>query len=95
MKKENKHIGSSFQDWLESEGIREEANTAAVKAVLAYQLARTMEEKGFTKAQLARELGTSRSQVDRILDPMNDSVALSTLARAAALVGRKLRLELA
>jgi predicted XRE-type DNA-binding protein len=88
------HHGSLFQDWLKSEGIQEEANAAAIKAVVAYQLAMAMKERGLSKAQMARQLQTSRSQIDRILDPENDTVSIATLSRAAELVGRKLTLRL-
>lgn len=86
--------GSFFQSWLKSEGIHEEANAAAIKAVVSFQLEQAMKKQGLTKAEMARQLQTSRSQLDRILDPMNDTVSLATLARAAELVGRKLTLEL-
>lgn len=93
-RKKNPHIGSLFQDWLKSEGIQEEVNAAAIKAVVAFQLEQAMKEKGLTKTEMARRLATSRAQLDRILDPENDTVSLATLARAAELVGRKLTLEL-
>lgn len=88
------HHGSSFQDWLKSEGIQDGANAAAIKAVVSWQLEMAMKEQGLTKAEMARQLNTSRSQLNRILDPENDTVSLGTLSRAAALVGRKLTLEL-
>lgn len=93
-RKKKDHHGSPFQDWLKSEGIQDAANTAAIKAVVSFQLEQAMKEKGLTKAEMARQLETSRSQIDRILDPENDTVSLATLARAAELVGRKLTLEL-
>lgn len=93
-KTKNPLIGPLFQDWLKSEGIQEELNTAAIKAVVAFQLQQAMQEKGLTKTEMARGLSTSRAQLDRILDPENDTVSLATVARAAELVGRKLTLEL-
>lgn len=93
-RKRKKHHGSLFQDWLKSEGIQDEANAAAIKAVVSWQLEMAMKERGLTKAEMARQLNTSRSQIDRILDPENDTVSLATLSRAAELVGRKLTLEL-
>jgi hypothetical protein len=93
-KKKNPHIGSSFQSWLKEEGIQAEVNAAAIKAVVSFQLQRAMKEQGLTKAELARRLLTSRSQVDRILDPLNESVSLATLMKAAELVGRELKIEL-
>lgn len=86
--------GSFVQSWLKSEGIQEAANAAAIKAVVSFQLEQAMKKQGLTKAEMARQLRTSRSQLDRILDPMNDTVSLATLSRAAELVGRKLTLEL-
>lgn len=86
--------GSFFQSWLKTEGIQEEANAAVIKAVVSFQLDPAMKKQGLTKAEMARQLQTSRSQLDRILDPMNDTVSLATLSRAAELVGRKRMLEL-
>lgn len=94
MTKKNLHIGPLFQDWLKAEGIQDEANAAAMKAVVSFQIEQAMKEMGLTKAEMARKLQTSRSQIDRILDPHNDTVSLATLARAADLVGRKLTLAL-
>ena len=87
-------VGSSFDDWLREEGIREEVRMAAAKAVLAWQLAQEMKRLKLTKAALAARLGTSKSQVYRVLDPENETVSLETLKKAAAAVGKKLRLEL-
>ena len=95
MKKKNKHIGSSFESWLDEEGIREEVTASAIKAVLAHQLAAEMKVKRITKTAMAQKMATSRAQLDRLLDPKNGSVTLDTLQRAAKIVGRKLRLELA
>lgn len=88
-----KHHGSSLDDFLEGEGIFEEAQTRAVKEVVAWQLAQAMQKRSLTKSRLAELLETSRSQVDRLLDPDKD-VTLSTLQRAAMLVGRRLRVHL-
>jgi predicted transcriptional regulator len=93
-KKTNPHIGSGFASWLDEEGIREEVTAAAVKAVIAEQLAAEMKRKGVTKARMAEMMNTSRAQVDRLLDPKNPSATLKTLMRAAKAVGRELRLEL-
>lgn len=91
----NPHIGSSFESFLEEEGILEDCTTVAVKRVLARQLEREMRERGMTKSAMAKAMRTSRPALDRLLDPTNGSVTLDTLQRAAAAVGRKLRLELA
>jgi hypothetical protein len=95
MTKANPHIGSSFESFLEEEGILEDCTAVAVKRVLARQIEREMRERGLTKSAMAKAMHTSRPALDRLLDPANPSVTLDTLQRAAAAVGRKLRLELA
>lgn len=90
----NPHIGSSFDDFLEEEGIREEVTAEAIKRVLAWQLEREMAAGGLTKTAMARRMATSRSQLDRLLDPENPHVELATLQRAATAVGRTLQIEL-
>jgi antitoxin HicB len=90
----NKHIGSSFEDFLEEEGIREEVTTYAIKEVLAWQIQQAMQAQGLTKSAMARRMNTSRTQLERLLDPGNINVQLETLHRAANAVGRKLVLEL-
>ena len=86
-----KHMGSSLDDFLREEGIFEEAQ--AVKEVVAWQLAEAMKKQKISKNKLATLLKTSRTQVDRILDPKND-ITLGTLQRAAAMVGRRVTIEL-
>ena len=92
MKKKN--IGSTFDSWLREEGIYEPVTTAAIKRVLARQVEAAMKEKQFSKAEMARRMQTSRAALDRLLDPEYEAVTLSTLRKAAAAVGRELRLEL-
>jgi antitoxin HicB len=92
MKKKN--VGSTFDSWLREEGLYEEVSATAVKRVVARQLESAMEEKRMTKAQMARRMHTSRAQLNRLLDPDNEAVTLGTLRKAAAVVGRELRLEL-
>ena len=92
-KKRNARIGSSLDDFLKAQGILEELQIQAVKEVVAWQLEEAMKKKRVSKAALARMLHTSRSQVNRLLDPASD-VTLSSLQRVAALIGRQLRLEL-
>ena len=94
MKKANPHHGSTFDSWLEAEGIREEVTTAAIKAVIALQISEAMKTKGITKVAMAEQMHTSRAQLDRLLDPDNGGVTLETLQRAAKIIGRELRLEL-
>lgn len=88
-----KHMGSSIDDFLKEEGIFEEAQAEAVKEVVASQLAEAMKEKKISKNKMAALLKTSRSQVDRLLDPKND-ITLRSLQRAAAMVGRRVSIEL-
>ena len=88
-----KHMGSSIDDFLKQEGIFEEAQAQAVKEVVAWQLAEAMRTKRISKARMATMLQTSRTQVDRLLDPKND-ITLSSLQMAAAMVGRRVSIEL-
>jgi predicted XRE-type DNA-binding protein len=88
-----KNLGSSIDDFLKKEDILEEAQAQAVKEVVAWQLAKAMKKKKISKARMAVLLRTSRSQVDRILDPKRD-ITLSSLQRAAALVGQRVVIEL-
>lgn len=90
----NPHIGSSFDDFLKEEGIYEEVTAIAVKRVLAWQLQQALLEQGVTKSVLAERMHTSRTQVDRLLDPTNTRVQLDSLQRAAEMLGRKLVIEL-
>lgn len=94
MKKRKGRVGSSFDDFLKDDGLYEEVTARAIKRVIARQLGAVMRENRITKSMLARRMQTSRTQLDRLLDPDNDSVTLGTLARAAHAVGRNLRLEL-
>ena len=91
---EKGRAGESFEDFLKAQGTYEATVDQAVKRVLAFQIAEAMRTQGLTKVAMAKKLDTSRSQLDRILDPNNDSVTLGLLARAAQVVGRKLHLEL-
>lgn len=92
--KKNKHIGSSFEDFLKGEGIFEETTTQAIKRVLAWQVSQTMKEKGISKVEMAKRMHTSRTQVDRFLDPNNDKVLLETVQRAASAIGKRVSLSL-
>lgn len=90
----NKYSGSDFDDFLKEEGILEEVTARAHKRLLALQLSDAMEQSCLTKKQLAEKLQTSRSQLDRLLDPDNTSVTLDSLQRLAHAVGRELKVEL-
>ena len=88
-----KHMGSSIDDFLQEEGIVEEAQVQAVKEVVAWQLGEAMRTKKISKARMATLLKTSRTQVNRLLDPQND-ITLSSLQRAAAIVGLRVTIQL-
>jgi antitoxin HicB len=87
-------IGSSFDDFLKEDDIYEGVTAKAIKRVLARQLGELMRTEEISKTELAARMKTSRAQLDRLLDPKNESVTLGTLARAAQAVGRHLRMEL-
>lgn len=89
-----KHLGSDFDSFLEEEGLLEEAEAVAMKRVLAYQIAQAMEDQKLSKAAMARRMQTSRSALNRLLDPKVPSVTLLTIERAARALGRKLRIEM-
>lgn len=88
-----RNVGSSIDDFLKQENAFEETQAQAIKEVIAWKLARAMKKKKISKARMALMLKTSRSQVDRILDPRLD-ITLSSLQRAAALVGQRVVIEL-
>jgi predicted XRE-type DNA-binding protein len=85
---------STLDDFLDGEGTREAFQAVAIKEVLAWQIERAMREGNLSRKKLAERMGTSRSQVSRLLDPKNGNVTIATLQRAAEMVGRKVRLEL-
>ena len=87
--------GPLFEDFLREQGTYEETTEQAIKRVIAFQLAEAMKEQSITKVEMARRLETSRSQLDRLLDPDDGNVTIATLARAAKAVGRSIKLELA
>lgn len=87
-------MGSSFDDFLDEEGIRGEVEDLALKEIISDQVSAAMRDRGMTKTAMAERMGTSRRQLDRLLDPANPSVTLSTLRRAAQAVGKTLSVEL-
>ena len=87
-------IGSAFDDFLKDAGTYEATQAVAIKRVLAWQIEKAMKKQDLTKAEMARRMETSRSQLDRLLDPDSDSVTLDTLTRAARAIGRRVKLEL-
>lgn len=92
--KNNPHIGSSFDDFLEEEGTLEETNLLAIKRVISWQIKEAMQEKQLTKTEMAKQMNTSRSSLERLLDPDNTSVTLDTIQRAAKIIGKRVRFEL-
>jgi antitoxin HicB len=92
-KSRNKHLGSSVDDFLKQEGIFEEVQAQAIKEVVAWQLDEAMKKQKISKNKMATLLKTSRTQVDRLLNPKSD-ITLSSLQRAAAMVGRRVMIEL-
>ena len=94
MAKHNPHTGSSFDNFLQEEGIYEEVQAKALKRALSEQLAESMEARKLGKADMARKMSTSRSQLDRVLDPDNLSVQLDTLIKAAYAVGKVVEIKI-
>jgi antitoxin HicB len=90
----NNHRGSTLDELLTDEGVLEEFQARAIKEVVARQLTEAMRERNLSKNQLAKQMRTSRTQVDRVLDPDAGNVTIETLQRAAALVGRRVKIEL-
>jgi len=90
----NKHIGSSLNDFLAEEGLLAESEMVAVKRLLAHQVEKAMKAKKMNKTQMADEMGTSRAALNRLLDPVNTSITLHTLERAARVVGKHVHIAL-
>jgi antitoxin HicB len=88
------HMGSSFDDFMESEELATEVNAIAVKRVLAFKLKEAMEKKGLNKSQMAEKMHTSRSALERFLDPNNISITLATMEKAARAIGKRLEIKL-
>lgn len=91
---DNRHKGSSIDDFLKEEGVFEAFQARAIKEVIAWQLGQAMKERKLSKRRLAILMRTSRTQVDRMLDPHDGNVTIETLQRAAAIVGRTVQVEL-
>ena len=90
-----KHIGSNFDEFLRDEQLLDDVEATAIKRVIAFQIAQEMKRRKLTKMEMASRMKTSRAALERLLDPTNPSVTLSTLKRAASALGKKLRVELA
>lgn len=95
VRRRHDHSGSSFDSFLDERGIREEVEAVATKRVLAWQLEEEMKRQHKTKQAMARDLNTSRSQLDRLLDPQNTTVSLETITRAARVLGKRLIVRIA
>lgn len=91
----NRHLGSNFDDFLEEEGLRADTEAAAIKRVIAYQIEIEMARVNLSKSAMAEKMHTSRTALNRLLDPANVSVTLQTLERAALALGKSLKVELA
>ena len=91
----DEYIGSSFEDFLREEGIYEEVEAAAIKKVIACMIEQSMRESHVSKSEMARRMGTSRTQLDRLLDPAYQSVTLATIAKAASALGKKVSISFA
>lgn len=94
MERTNQHIGSSLDDLLSEDGTLAAISERATKRVLAWQVLQAMEHKGISKSELSERMGTSRSALDRLLDPKNSSVTLSTLEKVATALGKRLTIGL-
>ena len=93
-RRQNKHLGSSFDEFLRSEGLYEEVTTLAWKRVLSWEVTEAMKKEGISKSEMSKRMGTSRSQLERLLDPDNPNVLLDTVQKAAAAVGKRLTIGL-
>lgn len=90
----NKHKGSSLDSFLEEEGLLEATEAIAIKRVIAYELEKSMKKEHISKIEMAAKMHTSRSALDRLLDPTNTSITLNTLVKAAHFLGKKLHISL-
>lgn len=88
-----KGIGSSFDDFLQEEGMLAQAETVAIKRVIAFQLEEAMANEHITKTEMAKRMNTSRSAINRLLDPLNISITLATIESAVAAMGKRLQIQ--
>ncbi|MBT4289536.1 MAG: XRE family transcriptional regulator [Deltaproteobacteria bacterium] len=89
----HKNIGSNFDDFLKDEGLLADTEATAIKRVIAFQVDALMKERKISKTSMAKQMNTSRSSLDRLLDPNNTSITLQTLERAAHIIGKRLKIE--
>jgi predicted DNA-binding protein (UPF0251 family) len=90
-----RHLGSKFDDFLVEEGLLADVEAVAIKRTVAFEVAKLMDKQQLSKSEMARRMKTSRSALDRLLDPSNTSISLQTLERAARALGKRLRVEFA
>lgn len=91
---QNSHWGPTLESFLEEEGVLEEVNACTTKKIIAWQIYQDMKEKGISKTDMAKKMNTSRSSLNRLLDPDNGSLNLATMERAASALGRKVIIQL-
>jgi antitoxin HicB len=89
----DQHLGSNFDEFLAEEGLLAEIEATAIKRVIAYQIEQEMNQKGLTKTEMAKKMKTSRSSLDRLLDPENASINLPTITKATSILGKRLKIE--
>ena len=94
MNAEQQALGSPFDDFLSEEKILVEVDALATKKVISYQIQQSMEKKNISKTEMAKRMGTSRSSLNRLLDPLNTSVSLATIESAVVALGRKLSIQI-
>ena len=94
MKLNKNAIGSSFDDFLEEENILAESDSIAIKRVIAFEVEKSMQEKHITKTEMAKRMGTSRSSLTRLLDPLNNSITLATIETALAAIGKRVQIQI-
>ena len=92
--KRNPHLGSDFDDFLKEEKIFDETQAVAVKRVLSFQLEQSMRKSKLTKSAMAKRMGTTRAQLDRLLNPENPSTTLTTVVKAAGALGKRVKISL-
>jgi len=94
MKLNKDAMGSSFDDFLEEENILAESDSIAIKRVIAFEVEKSMQEKHITKTEMAKRMGTSRSSLTRLLDPLNNSITLATIETALAAIGKRVQIQI-
>lgn len=94
MKLNKDAIGSSFDDFLEEENILAQSDATAIKRVIAFEVEKSMEEEHITKTEMAKRMGTSRSSLTRLLDPLNNSITLATIETALAAIGKRIQIKI-